>query len=47
MDNFDHLDKLQIEAELRRLEKIPQKWRTSDDQELRDRLAKIVEYLLG
>jgi len=43
MGKFDHLDKLQIQAELRRIELVPQKFLGSDVQELRDRLAKILE----
>ena len=43
MGKFDNLDKLQIQAELRRIELVPQKFWGSDVQELRDRLAKILE----
>src|SRR5450755_806031 len=43
MGKFDHLDKLQIQAELRKLETVPQKFWGPDVHELRDRLSEILE----
>ena len=41
MGKFDHLGRLEVEAELRRIETIPQKFWGEDIYALRDRLAQI------
>jgi hypothetical protein len=43
MGKFDHLNKLQVEAELRKIELVPQKFWGPDVEELRARLAAILE----
>ena len=43
MGKYDHLSKLEVQALLRRVETIPQKFQSQIIQELRDRLAQIEE----
>src|SRR4029077_19643781 len=47
MGKFDHLNKLQVQAELRRIENVPRQFWGHDIQELRDRLDEITHQESG